>query len=108
MKKNLKPNLTCSATLDEDEVVVSNAFVHHLLCCAHITGIKGFITFIRCHREEHLPTMTCDKGGGALMDLHKSWPTPKIMMNCDLTLPTYDVHLKSKISKIISKNLRHS
>ena len=30
------------------------------------------------------------------------------MMNCDLTLPTYDVHLKSEISKIISKNLRHS
>ena len=48
-------HLAGGAALDEDEVVVSDAFVHHLLGRAHEAGIEGLLAFIRGHGEKHLP-----------------------------------------------------
>jgi hypothetical protein len=48
-------HLAGGAALDEDEVVVSDAFVHHLFGRAHVAGIEGLLAFIRGHGEKHLP-----------------------------------------------------
>mmetsp|Transcript_48574 Transcript_48574/g.77292 ORF Transcript_48574/g.77292 Transcript_48574/m.77292 type:complete len:205 (-) Transcript_48574:724-1338(-) len=48
--------LAGGAALDEDEVVVAHAFVHHLLGAAHVAGIESLLAVIRGHGEKHLGT----------------------------------------------------